>query len=321
MSMNDDLLYSLQRSPDPAFARTLGDRLHARASAERSRLAWPGRRSLFAIAAAIIVAVAFAFPAVRASAESFLALFRVTRVIGVRLADRNVAGMVQPQLDLPHLIDQHVQTILDPGPPIDLLSVGDASSAAGYTVAQPTIVPDGALLDRIRMQGPRAVRVIVDVDPINEALRALGIRDVELPRELDGGIGFIRTRAIVALTYQYRKTQLTLFQTPMPEMTMPAGVDLARLGEIALRIAGLSANDARQMAQRMDWRSTLLVPVPPAATSFRQVDIDGREGVLVESKAHAPYRSLVLWPGRDRVFALEGPMESTALLQMAQSIR
>ena len=68
-------------------------------------------------------------------------------------------------------------------------------------------------------------------------------------------------------------------QGPIPEVLMPPGVDLAQLGEIGLRILGLPENDAREFAKKVDWHTTLVVPVPPMATRFRQVIVGGSQGV------------------------------------------
>ena len=65
---------------------------------------------------------------------------------------------------------------------------------------------------------------------------------------------------------------------------MPTGLDLARVGEIGLRIAGLSPSEAHRFAQSVDWHGTLVVPVPADVSSFSEVSVHGHKGLLVETK-------------------------------------
>jgi hypothetical protein len=114
-------------------------------------------------------------------------------------------------------------------------------------------------------------------------------------------------------------------QAAKPEVLLPSDVDLPALGEIGLRILGLPPGEAREFAQAIDWQSTLLVPVPPAATSFRQVDVNGAGGVAIErtvvrAAGGAETVHLMFWSAGDRVLALEGTFAFLELLQMARSI-
>jgi hypothetical protein len=105
-------------------------------------------------------------------------------------------------------------------------------------------------------------------------------------------------------------------------VTLPESVDLQALGEIGLRILGLSAADARQFAQAIDWHSTLLVPIPPVVSSFRHVTINGRPGIALQ---HQPREqsptSVVLWSTEDRVFGLVSIAGMQDALAMAESVR
>jgi hypothetical protein len=108
---------------------------------------------------------------------------------------------------------------------------------------------------------------------------------------------------------------------------MPAGVDLASLGEIGLRIVGLSPIDANRFARAINWQTTLLLPVPPMISSFKQVDIGGHGGIALErwvpsSTASRQIRiNALLWAADGRVFAIESTQQSGDLLLMANSLR
>src|SRR5437868_3945329 len=86
--MNEELLYSLQQQPDPAFARTLRDRLQRDPVSRRAHRAWPIRQLGMAAAVVLVVGGLFLSPGMRASAESFLSLFRVVNFVAVPVSSQ-----------------------------------------------------------------------------------------------------------------------------------------------------------------------------------------------------------------------------------------
>ncbi len=122
--------------------------------------------------------------------------------------------------------------------------------------------------------------------------------------------------------YEHGNRRTRLFQALAPQVTLPTSVDLATLGEIGLRILGLSPDDARQFSRAIDWHTTLLVPVPPGVSSFRQITIGGRPGILMQHQPpdQSP-TSVVLWSTTERVFALVSIDGLDQVLAMADSVR
>jgi len=136
---------------------------------------------------------------------------------------------------------------------------------------------------------------------------------------------------IVGATYHHEDAEVIFLQAPSPEMTLPRGVDLARLGGIALRIAGLSRQDAQRFAQSVDWHSTLLVPIPATASSYRQVEVHGQKGLLVSTDASGNHAargrwrhagSQLMWAEGGRVYALlSASVNDVDLVRMANSVQ
>jgi hypothetical protein len=129
-----------------------------------------------------------------------------------------------------------------------------------------------------------------------------------------------------------REDTFLLLQSATPQVELPEGLDLATLGRLGLRLAGMSANEALSFSRAIDWRSTFLVPVPVQGGTFREVEVSGHKGLLVTFRPPAPAdasaprpraQGLVLWSTNDKVMALQGPgsSEGIELLEMAQSIR
>ena len=81
------------------------------------------------------------------------------------------------------------------------------------------------------------------------------------------------------------------------------------------------------MAHAGDWRTTLLIPIPSNAASFRQVSVQGHPGLLVLSSGDMDTArerregSMLLWTEGDRVFALVGTLRETDVMQVAESLR
>jgi hypothetical protein len=129
----------------------------------------------------------------------------------------------------------------------------------------------------------------------------------------------------VAIKWTHGTATVEMLQSPSPQAQFPVGTDLAAFGEIALRILGMPRNDAYRFAQTVDWRTTLLVPVPANANGFSQVTVQGNSGLLINLVAPGGQRhragAMVLWTNKGQVFALRGTIPSPDLVEMAQTVQ
>ena len=107
--MNDDFLYSLKREPAATFRAELRERLRHAERAKRSLAVVRRLRvGLQAVAAAAVIVVMFTFPAVRASAQSFLALFRANSFLAVPVDSQRVSDLSR-RIDLERLLGRQVE--------------------------------------------------------------------------------------------------------------------------------------------------------------------------------------------------------------------
>jgi hypothetical protein len=189
----------------------------------------------------------------------------------------------------------------------------------------PTWLPVGFTLTATEVAGAHDFSVKGNTEKLQTVLDALGITDISVPAGLDGQTVTIQVPPVAKLTYDDGKHQLSLTEAQSPVVTFPAGVDLASLAEIGLRLLGLDRAEAYRFAQSIDWRSTLLVPVPVAAATFRQVEVQNGTGLVIEAGEptgpRRPGDSVVLWSNDGVVYALGGPARAVDLLQMAQSVQ
>lgn len=97
----------------------------------------------------------------------------------------------------------------------------------------------------------------------------------------------MRVPPVVRTIYRNSDSRIELMQARSPEVSFPRELDLPVLAEIGLRILGLDREEAYRLAWSVDWRSTLLVPVPVNAAAYREVDVAGQQGLLIEKRGVA----------------------------------
>lgn len=327
--MDDRFLDEQRRDPRPEFARSLRARLRA-AETEDERPAFRLHPALAGAFAAAALAVAFAFPAVRATAQQVLDLFRVREFAVVSVDESSVDRLKEHRFDPEKLLGGGaIEKLQDPGPPRHFADVASAERAAGFDVQVPAFLAGPLKADTVTVSGEGRVRVTVATQPLREAMDLLGITDLDLPVGLDGQVIEARVPAAVVQTFRSSgKRRAALVQAESPEITLPPGTDVKRLGEIALRVMGVRRDEARRLAGVIDWNNTLLVPVLPSATRFQQVSVNGARGVMLQAERTATPDgadrgpgNVLLWTRGGRVFALLGNVSEVDMVQMAESVR
>jgi hypothetical protein len=312
----------LRSDPSPLFKAQLRERLRGQEPVIDTRREWP-RRALVAAALVIVVGALISVPGVRASVVQFVSLFRVVNVVAVPVDANRLDRLKAENLEIGALIGEHVQIVQDPGPPVDVASLDDAAAAAGMTLETPEWLPANTEIIETAVMGERVVRVTADSVRLQQVMDALGINDLTVPPGLDGHVVNVRVPPVVMIRYDHQNGRRTrLFQARTPQLTLPDTIDVAALGEIGLRILGLPSAEAKQFAQAIDWHTTLVVPVPPNASSFRQVEIGEHHGVLIQHQPRdqSPTTTIV-WSTPERVFALVSIQGVPEAMAMASSVR
>jgi hypothetical protein len=190
-------------------------------------------------------------------------------------------------------------------------------------------MPTAVYPSGISVKGQQHVRITPNADRLRQVMDALAINDLAVPAGLAGGVVEVRVPPVVTLRYDRGGAQaVQLLQAKSPDVSLPDGLDLRALGEIGLRILGLSPVEAREFAAAIAWQSTLIVPLPATASSFKQVNINGYPGVSIERAGaaqdgrRAGVSTTLLWAGDGMVFAAEAPgLSSADTLRMAESLR
>lgn len=331
-NMDDEFLTRYGSSPRPEFARQLQERIeqpmkNQNQTLRRNVLRWSP--ALLAASLVVVAVLVLTFPPAQAMAQDFLNLFRVKKFAAISVDPARVNELENTNLDLQKMFGDSVQVVKEPGKPVVVASVQAASERAGFNAAVPSAMPKSAKL-QVSVQGEGSAVLTADTAKIQSVLDTLGIDDVKVPAQLDGAKITVNKPAAVVLDYTLKDSStVSLMQSPSPEVDLPAGVNLARLGEIGLRVLGLSKQEAHDFAQQVDWSSTFLIPVPADAAEVRQVNVNGAQGLMVSSNgtmkngrsAYAKGNAVVLWANNGMVYAMQGDSGAVDLLELANSVQ
>jgi hypothetical protein len=328
--MDDQFLHALRRQPPPEFMRRLRARLPENAAQSSVGEIAPRMKKWLALTASLgVLSLAFTLPAVRAGAEAFLDFFRVVSISGVQFDATRLGNLETSSLNFPELVGDEVEVVKESGPPVSYASLDEAGVAAGLRLLEPAYRPAGYERSAIEVAGENEVRIVAHTAQLQQLLAEIGIADVRIPVELDGQTIGVRVPPIAVITYSNGTSAVRLVEARSPEVSFPAGVDLSALAEAALRLLGLDSDEAYRLATSVDWRNTLIVPVPAGAASFREVNVAGSDGLLIEARSteDRPGENVLLWATDERVFALVGRLQGDAglraaeLLEMAQTVQ
>lgn len=291
--------------------------------------------AFFAAGLVVILAVALAFPPVQAFANSFLGLFRVQQVRVVAV-DPTAAQQYSTVLEnnsarFQSMFSQNL-VISHSGEYQKFASQAEAATA-GFTPR----LPANAKLVSLEMNPAETADLTIDSALMNSLLDALGRKDVTIPANLDGQKIHADIPSVTMASFgecalnkqnggpesaprqqAFDCTQLIQFKSPT--IQAPESFPVVQLAQTMLQLSGMSAEQASQFSQTVDWASTLVIPVPTSRFSkISDVTVDGVSGTLVSASNNTDYS--LIWVKNGFIYALIGHGDPTAGLEMANSLR
>lgn len=303
-------------SPQKMEAEPMLNRIFA----PRWRTAWG------LLALVLVMALSLAIPSVRAAAIDFLGLFRVQTIEFVAFDQANLPENISQQFrSFDQMLQQNMQTEMR-GEAYSVASAAEASQAVGFAVRLPETDAEWNLT----IQPGGTAKFRADLQLMQTILTELNITDLSLPAELDGAeIVVEMPDSVVAQTgkCQDSDSQMTncvsFIQMPSPTISAPPGTDLNLLGQIYLRLLGYESTEAEAMSARINWATTLVVPVPVEA-NYAPVDVDGVSGALLHDRYYgsSTYRNFTLvWTKDEVIYAFSGRGSTALALRMANSLK
>jgi hypothetical protein len=281
-----------------------------------------------ALAGAVALAcmlVLMSFAPVRHATADFLGIFRVRKFAVIPIDP----AQAQKLDSLANSMGEDAfgkRTVLrEEGQPQAVADTSAASAIAGFGVRAPSVLPDGATLRRFTTQTGPAFRFETDRATMQAVLTAAGVEGAPLP-DVDKITVEVDVPTTVRQEYQIGpNATLGLMQLSSPQVTLPDGVDPQALGEMALQLLGMPQADAHNLAQSIDWTSTVVIPMPTDVGLSQEVTVDGVTGLLIEGtrKSGTPHRdSLVVWEHNGIVYGLDANnVDAATLLQVADSLQ
>ncbi len=302
---------------------------------QRFRIVWVG-------AAAILLAfVAFSFEPVQAWAGQFLSLFRVEQVAVLPVDTTGLSALSGNSAlanQISQMMTKSVKVTKKPGSPQVVDTAPNASKLAGFDVRLPSSRTDKP---QLTVLGGAAFQAVADRAKAQAILNETGHSNLVLPDSLDGATFKVDIPASVNAGYGScpkistegktveggstgRRMQdcVMLVEMPSPTVDTPPNVDLKQLAQIGLQFTGMTAQQAKEYSDTVDWTSTLVIPVPRNGASYEKVNVDGVTGYLIQRPVDDVPGYALVWVKDGIIYAISGMTNDTATaLQMANSLK
>lgn len=287
-------------------------------------------------AVAMIAVLAFTVAPVRGWAEDLLSIFRMEHIAVVELNPDAVNALENDQLMSRMISDDVIQTEA-PQKPQPVADAATASKLAGFKIHLIAGETPALLLFRT----PISAQMKLDRDRLQSILDEAGRRDVQIPRSADGAVISMRVPAGIIAVYgncgdvsersQGKQPPASAIQpkdascvrlneVPSPTVTAPQQLDTAEIVRAALQFAGLSASEAANFTQTIDWTSTFVMPILHGQLSYEKVSVGGNDGVLLRPKNQQSGEFTLHWVDDGILYSLMGTGDNTTALNLASQI-
>ncbi len=287
----------------------------------RARMAWAPAALVLALAAALTV------PSVRVWAGEFLGLFRVQHVTVLPVDITRLSALSEDQpltSRLSQLLSSSVTMTREAGEPQAAQDAAQAGQMAGFEVRLPTNREDTPVLV---VQSGEAFDIHIDRARAQSLIEAAGFAGLELPPSIDGATVSIDIPTGVTAGYgdcpalqealsegsdatgspgrQYINC-IMLAEMPSPTVSTPPDMDVQQLAELGLQFTGMTAEQAHQYSQTVDWTSTLVIPIPRNGASYQKVAVDGATGYLIQRPTDDAPQFALVWVKDGIIYAIGG---------------
>jgi hypothetical protein len=272
----DERLRSLESPPlEPVHVAARGRLRERDAAARRSLRVWT-------TAAAIVVGILAlaALPWPRAAAQRLWDRLSLGRVEVVQVAHEEA---VKP-FEMKEEGDE----------PIPVRDAAEAERVAGFHPMLPPadVVPGMPKLSVVKRH---VMSSTVKVADLERALSAAGVTGVRVPKEWDGATMRVERGPVVNADYEEAKAGLS--QSPPFRLITPPGFPVGQFMEVAYRLFGKSATDARDLSRKFVENPAWLLVVPH--TTIHEVNWKGGRAVAAGGGGMCFF-----WNTSDRIFVI-----------------
>src|SRR5215467_3484579 len=274
----DDRLRSLD-SPqvEPNYDAARGRLRERDASARRRRRAWT---TAVAIVGTILVLAALPWP--RAAAQRLWDRLTLVRVEVVPVAQDNLRP--EKLFDFKEEGDE----------PISVQDAVEAERIAGF---RPLLPPPDVVAGtpELKVVKHEVMSSTVRVADLERALAASGVTGVRVPREWEGVT--LRVERGPVINADYEDAKMGISQSPPFRLITPSGFQVGQFMEIAYRLFGKSAPDARDLSRKFVENPAWMLVIPHA--TVREVPWKGGRAVAAGGQGMCFF-----WNTSDRIFVI-----------------
>jgi len=302
------------------------------------------------IAVIAVLAIALNFQPVQALAAGFLGLFRVQQVTILPINSNTIQNLQNNQdisKSVSQLFSDSVTTTRAATPPQQVPDASSASKLAGFEVRQ---WKDSNLPADITVSSGQAFTFTVNRSRAQQILTSLGNNSLQLPQNIDGAKISVDIPAGVSTAYGDCPTMsamrlrekanlaastpaasaasasdcLVLLQVPSPAIKTPPSIDPAQLAAIGLQALGMSAQDAQSFSQKVNWSTTLVIPIPTGEVSYQDIQVDGAKGYVlapVQGTGPGNARYSVVWVKNGIIYSVAGTGDPAQGLAVANDLQ
>jgi hypothetical protein len=280
----------------------------------------------YAAVALLLLAAIITVPPVRALADQLLSLFRVQQVTVVPIdftGMQQLTGQGPIGQQISQLLSTSITMSQKPGDPVSAADAAQASQLAGFTVR----LPQGKTASQLNVMKASSFSFKIDRTKAQSLLDEAGRSDLVLPASIDGQDISVTVPAGVSAAYGTcpapkdgeaerefgpgstgrRYADCLLFaQIPSPTVSAPAEVNVAQLAQIGLEFTGMSSSEAAAFTNSVDWTSTLVIPIPKNAATYKQVSVDGVTGTLIQRPSDDEPQFSLIWVKGGIIYAIGG---------------
>lgn len=314
--------------PQAAYARYFNNQRLFNKRKETFKNMFTRKTVWAALAVITVMALVFTITPASAWASSFLGLFRVQRVQVISFdpaAAENAKDAVNANQEEIKQIFKDELKIDRHGKSVKVASAEEAAQQAGFTPRIPA-----AFVDPVITVEPGMNAIFTINQPKLQALiDATGV-EFKLPESTNGKTITADVPDAVAVSSgcpTAKREAVTegsscavFTQMPSPTINAPEELNLPRIGEAVFRFLGLSPNEARNLSQRIDWTSTLVLPIPAGGDIQAQdVSVDGVSGTLIQENNGA--NSMIIWVKDGMLYGLRVPGGAEKALEAAASLK
>ncbi|MGB7023372.1 MAG: hypothetical protein WBD73_06185 [Candidatus Acidiferrales bacterium] len=298
------------------------------------------RGAFWFIALVAVILIAWvSLPVTRRLTHRFFGSLRVQKVQAVSV---NLSNFVGPDANptLQNMVSQMISDKVTVTQSEKTQSAPDAAAASQLAGFRAELLGDRKDKPTIVVTGIHAFTLTVDRTRLQAILQEAGRRDLSVPQSVDGADvqvtiprevrarygtcpGRPSATADVATptphTMQYTDCVL-LSEGPSPTVNVPNGLDVQQLAEIGLELAGMTSAQAQQFLNNVNWKSTMVAPIPRYMRSYETVNVRGVQGTLLNMAGRRGPTYTLLWAKNGTVYSLTGYGNSGDAVSLANSL-